>query len=78
MACASHISLGIPLLSGAHLTTREVQIARHVAIDWASGDLGRHLGVGLRTIETHLQHVYNKLGVHTRVGLSMLMHQWGG
>ena len=55
------------------LTSREIQVCNHVGFGWRNQDIAAHLDLSVRTIETHLRHVYAKLGIHTRVQLALLV-----
>jgi len=51
------------------LTAREAEIASLVAAGTSRQDIADHLVVSVRTIDSHLQRVYRKLGVRGREGL---------
>jgi DNA-binding CsgD family transcriptional regulator len=48
------------------LTDRELEVARLAARGHSSAEIGRRLYVSVRTVDTHLAHVYDKLGVKGR------------
>jgi len=48
------------------LTPREREIALLAADRWTTREIAERLGVGDRTVETHLAHVYGKLGISGR------------
>lgn len=50
-----------------YLTTRERQVLQLAAEGLTARAIGRRLGVGGRTVETHLRHAYAKLRVTCRV-----------
>jgi DNA-binding CsgD family transcriptional regulator/tetratricopeptide (TPR) repeat protein len=56
--------------AAAHLTTREREIARLAGEGTSSKDIAGRLGVSSRTVDNHLQHIYAKLGVASRVELA--------
>jgi DNA-binding CsgD family transcriptional regulator len=56
--------------SGGRLTRREDEVARLAADGLASRDIAMRLGLSVRTVDNHLQHVYVKLGVSTRTALA--------
>jgi DNA-binding CsgD family transcriptional regulator len=66
-----------PALSRAgpaeELTRREYEIALLAASGTSSRVIAERLVVSQRTVENHLQHVYRKLGVHTREELEELL-----
>jgi LuxR family maltose regulon positive regulatory protein len=48
------------------LTERELQVLRLMATDLTSPEMAVELVVSVNTVRTHIQHVYQKLGVHSR------------
>ena len=48
------------------LTQREVEILLLLAQDKSSGDIAHKLFVALSTVKTHIKHIYQKLGIHSR------------
>ncbi|GAA1403657.1 hypothetical protein GCM10009639_48760 [Kitasatospora putterlickiae] len=62
-----------PLLSV--LTTREYEIASIASEGKRTKEIAQQLNLSARTIETHLSHVYRKLGVSSRAALASKMAQ---
>jgi predicted ATPase/DNA-binding CsgD family transcriptional regulator len=54
----------------APLTTREVQVAKLVATGLTNDAIALRLGVSVRTVDAHLDHIRTKLGVRSRVEIS--------
>jgi DNA-binding CsgD family transcriptional regulator len=52
------------------LTETERRVAELAADGRSSREIAATLFTGVRTVEAHLQHVYRKLGVHSRIELS--------
>jgi len=52
------------------LTPTELQVVRFVADGLTNAEIGRRLFMSLGTIKSHLSHVYDKLGVRSRVELA--------
>jgi DNA-binding NarL/FixJ family response regulator len=52
------------------LTTRERQIARLASRGSTSREIAERLTLSERTVETHLSHVYGKLGVRSKAELA--------
>lgn len=76
----SIVALGHPLSAcraawSAQLTAREVQVAMHAVGGAANRDIAETLNVSVRTVEVHLGRVFVKLGVRSRVELSVLAHR---
>ena len=55
--------------TGSHLTLREVEVLRQIALGHTSVEIARKLRLSPRTIETHRAHIQRKLGVRTRAEL---------
>ncbi|HYB87710.1 MAG TPA: helix-turn-helix transcriptional regulator, partial [Streptosporangiaceae bacterium] len=55
------------------LTAREQQVARLAAQGLTSDQIAQRLVISVRTAESHLYHVFRKLGVHTRDELQALL-----
>jgi non-specific serine/threonine protein kinase len=53
------------------LTRREGQIARLVALGRSNREIAEELVVGVRTVETHLEHIFRKLAVQTRTQVAV-------
>jgi len=51
------------------LTAREVQVVRLVARGMSNKTIANELGISPRTVEGHLNHVFEKLGVESRTAL---------
>ncbi|GMR02193.1 MAG: response regulator transcription factor [Acidimicrobiia bacterium] len=60
------------------LTDRELQVLRLVAKGLSNREVSELLGVSARTVETHLSHVYRKLGASSRTEavISGLKDEW--
>lgn len=59
------------------LTRREVEIAALVAKDMTNKEIGRRLFISERTVDNHVQHIYNKIGVDSRLALALWMRERG-
>jgi DNA-binding NarL/FixJ family response regulator len=53
----------------AGLSGRETEVVRLVAQGLSNAEIARHLVISPRTVTTHLQHVYARLGVRSRMAL---------
>ena len=62
-----HLAKQEPPEEPAHpLTDRELEVLRCAAQGLTNYDIAQQLTVSVRTVEAHLTHVYNKLGVSSR------------
>lgn len=52
------------------LSDREREVLVHVAEGLSNKDIASRLGVGVRTVETHREHIMRKLDIHTVAGLT--------
>ena len=52
------------------LTPRQLQVAALVAGDLTNREIGRILGVSVRTVESHVDHILAKLGLKSRLELA--------
>lgn len=52
--------------AGVRLTRREREVLQRLAEGLGPSDIGRELGISAKTVATHIEHIYEKLGVHTR------------
>ncbi len=57
--------------SGGPLTAREFQVADLIAEGLTNAEIARTLGVSVRTVDTHVEHVRTKLGVHARTQIAV-------
>jgi two-component system NarL family response regulator len=55
----------------ASLTRREREIVRYVALGMRNAEIAQHLGIGDVTVKTHLNNVFQKLGLQHRVQLTL-------
>ena len=56
----------------AELTNREREVLALVAEGFSNKDIASKLGLGVRTVETHREHIMRKLHVHNVAGLTRL------
>ena len=54
------------------LTARELEVVTLLAAGWPNQAIAEHLVVTRRTVATHVEHVFEKLGCHTRAGCAAL------
>lgn len=53
------------------LTTREREVLEWLATGKTNRDIAQIIGARPRTVEKHLEHIYEKLGVETRTAAVM-------
>ena len=54
----------------AHLTAREQDVVRLVADGRSNDEIGATLGIGSKTVETHLSRIFERFGVSSRAELA--------
>lgn len=59
------------------LTNRELDIVRMIMLGLRNAEIARRLSVSEGTVKSHLHHIYEKLGVNSRVDLLLLAQQKG-
>lgn len=55
------------------LTPQELRVALQVAEGLTNHEVAARLFLSHKTVEVHLGHIYDKLGVHSRTGLARLI-----
>jgi len=58
--------------TGTSLTSREDEVVRHVADGKSNREIASMLGISERTVEHHVEAVFNRLGIHSRAQLIAL------
>lgn len=61
----------------AALTARETEVARLVVGGASNREIAGRMHLSVRTVEVHLGRVFQKLDVHSRTQLSLLVHRGG-
>ena len=59
------------------LTESELRIAELVVGGMTNRSIAEHLILSPHTVDAHLKHIYLKLGIHSRVELTVLALQHG-
>ena len=57
--------------TGVPLTARELQVADLIAEGLTNAEIARTLGVSVRTVDSHVEHVRTKLGVRARTQIAV-------
>jgi DNA-binding NarL/FixJ family response regulator len=61
----------IPKAPSHGLSNRELEVARLLARGKTNRDIGTSLGISPGTVKIHVEHIYEKLGVHSRAGTAI-------
>jgi DNA-binding NarL/FixJ family response regulator len=54
----------------AHLTSREMEVLQLIAEGKANKETAAELGIGMKTVEKHREHLMDKLDIHDTAGLT--------
>jgi DNA-binding NarL/FixJ family response regulator len=54
----------------AHLTSREIEVLQLIAEGEANKQIASELGIGIKTVEKHREHLMQKLDIHDTAGLT--------
>jgi len=62
----------------AGLSERELEVLRHLSRGLTIKQMAQQLTISEKTVDSHIQHIYNKIGVSTRAGATMfaMEHQF--
>jgi DNA-binding NarL/FixJ family response regulator len=72
-----HLSGDVEKTREAALTAREMEVLCLVAQGLSNYQVARELGLSVRTVEAHLTHIYDKLGVGSRTEAALLAQRKG-
>jgi len=56
--------------AAVRLSARELEVVRHVVDGRSNDEIGAALGIGSKTVETHLRRLFERLGVASRTELA--------
>lgn len=62
---------------GDRLTRRERELAEHVAAGFRNAEIAGQLGISEGTVKIHLNRIYRKLGLPSRVALALYLRENG-
>jgi DNA-binding CsgD family transcriptional regulator len=65
------------LASTLELTPRELDVLRLIAAHKSNAEIADHLFISLRTVTTHVDRIFNKLGINSRVAAAVYAVQRG-
>jgi DNA-binding NarL/FixJ family response regulator len=66
----SHDRVGVLLRKSSQLTSREMEVLQLVAEGNANKETAVELGIGIKTVEKHREHLMEKLDIHDTAGLT--------
>ena len=72
-----HLSGELEATTKEDLTSRERQVLSLVSRGMSNRQVARNLDLSVRTVEAHLTHIYNKLGVGSRTEAALLAQREG-
>ncbi len=61
---------GLPKKKAAELTSREMEVLQLIAEGKANKETASELGIGIKTVEKHREHLMAKLDIHDTAGLT--------
>lgn len=61
----------------SQLTPRQLEVARRVATGRTNREVAAEMGVSERTVTSHLDHIYTRLGITSRTALAHLLARAG-
>jgi DNA-binding NarL/FixJ family response regulator len=67
----------VPAAGIERLTPRERDVVRLIARGYTYRETSDRLGISVKTLETHMHHIFDKLGIATRHELSALAFETG-
>jgi len=56
--------------NSSQLTNREREVLVQISEGLSNKEIANHLGVGVRTVETHRERIMRKLNIHSVAGLT--------
>ncbi len=66
-----------PKLDGLELSARQIEVGRLVAAGLTNAVIGSRLGISHRTVTSHLDHIYARLGIGSRAALARWIVEHG-
>jgi DNA-binding NarL/FixJ family response regulator len=67
----TQIVSGLRADAGMPLTPREREVIRHVALGLRNAEVGKRLFISEKTVKTHLNNIFEKLGIRSRAELTL-------
>ena len=76
-ALQSELTARLRSPAATQLSERETQIIRCVAAGMRNAEVAERLSIGESTVKTHLNSIFQKLGIRDRVALALYAHRVG-
>lgn len=76
-AVLSVLGVGSARRAPAGMSDRELEVLRLVARGKTNAEIGTLLGISARTVQNHVAHVYDKIGVYSRAGAAVWVMENG-
>jgi two-component system NarL family response regulator len=76
-ALQAAVAAGLRGPAAASLTRREREIVRHVALGLRNAEVGQQLRISEVTVKTHVNNIFQKLGIRDRVELALYAVRMG-
>jgi len=77
LAAAGHEAGSLQAPRPAGLSDREAEVFGLLARGLVTKQVARRLGISVKTADTHIQHIYAKIGVSTRAGATIFAMEHG-
>ncbi len=61
---------GVPNAKVSHLSSRELEVLQRIAEGEANKEMASNLGISIKTVEKHRDHLMSKLDIHDTAGLT--------
>ena len=65
-----------PLVQALDLSSREGDIVSYIVQEKVPSEIGSELNLSVRTVENHINSIYRKVGVNSRVELQKALDSW--
>lgn len=72
LSSSTHVREGRSMIAYSGLTESELRVAELVALGLTNREVGQQMFLSRHTIDSHLRHVFDKLGIKSRVQLARL------
>jgi DNA-binding CsgD family transcriptional regulator len=56
------------------LSQRQLEVARSIGQGKTNAEIAANMGISPRTVQKHIEHIFEKMGVKTRVAVASRLH----